>query len=171
MKTKSATILLLFMTLLSCWNKTRQDDFYTSTKRWDLWRVPILKPYEIVSPTNNDAWFLIIKHPKLSNKDYFNPGDEYEFQLTSIDSVGLADSVLVFKSRSHYWPKLGGDYPTTLLIDAKTKEQFIYSNEHHQAEIRKKLKSMKSENIRLYSFDKIKNDFQTRGILPEGWRG
>ena len=171
MKTKSAAILLLLMTLLSCQNKAKQDDFYSSTKRWDLWRVPILKPFEIVSPTNDDAWFLILKHPKLSHKDYFNPGDENEFQLTSIDSVGMADSILVFKSRSYYWPKLSGDYRTTLIINAKTKEQFIFSDEHHQSEIRQKLKTLNVEDTDLYSFEKVKNDFQAKGTLPKGWRG
>ncbi|RYE57923.1 MAG: hypothetical protein EOP48_04755 [Sphingobacteriales bacterium] len=170
MKTKSAAILLLFMTLLSCQNKAKQDDFYSSTKRWDLWRVPILKPFEIVSPTNDDAWFLIIKHPKLSHKDYFNPGDEYGFQLTSIDSVGVADSILIFKSRSYYWPKLSGDYQTTLIINAKTNEQFIFSDEHHQSEIRQKLKSLKADNTVLHSFNNVKNGFQAKGILPKGWR-
>ena len=171
MKTKSAAILILFIALLSCQNKAKQDDFYSSTKRWDLWRVPILKPFEIVSPTNTDDWFLIIKQPKLSHKDYFNPGDEYEFQLTSIDNVGVADSILVFKSRSYYWPKLGGDCRTTLIINARTKEQFIFSDKHHQLEIRQKLKRLKAENVVLYSFDKVKNDFQTKGTLPQGWRG
>ena len=162
---------MLLMTLLSCRNKPKQDDFYSSTKRWDLWRVPIQKPFEIVSPTNDDAWFLIIKHPKLIHKDYFNPGDEYEFQLTSIDSVGVADSILVFKSRRHYWPKLSGDYPTTLIIDTKTKEQFIFSNEHHQTEIIQRLKSLKAENMTLHSFDQVKRDFQTNRTLPKDWRG
>jgi hypothetical protein len=170
MKTKSPAIPILLILLLSCQNKSQQDDFYSTTKRWDLWRVPILKPFEIVSPTNSDDWFLIINQPKLSHKDYFNPGDEYEFQLTSIDSVGVADSILVFKSRRHYWPKLSGDYRTTLIINAKTKEQFIFSDEHHQSEIRQKLKSLNAENIVLYSFDKVKKDFQTKGILPEKWR-
>jgi hypothetical protein len=169
MKTKIAAILLLLTTLISCQDETRQDDFYSYTKEWDLWRVPILDPYEIVSPTNSDDWFLIIKQPKLSHKDYFNPGDDYEFQLTDIDSVGVTDSILVFKSRREYWPKLGGDYRTTLIINAKTKEQFIFSDEHHQSEIRQKLKSLKVENVLLYSFEKVKQDFQTKRILPEGW--
>jgi hypothetical protein len=124
MKTKSAAILILLILLSSCQNEGKQDDFYSSTKRWDLWRVPMLKPFEIVSP-----------------------------------------------SRRRYWPKLSGDYRTTVIINAKTKEQFIFSGEHHQSEIRRKLKSLKAENIFLYSFDKVKTDFQTKGILPESWRG
>lgn len=171
MMTKIAVILLLLATLISCQNETRQDDFYSYTKKWDLWRVPILDPYEIVSPTNSDDWFLIIKQPKLSHKDYFNPGDDYEFQLTNIDSVGVADSILVFKSRREYWPKLSGEYATTLIINTKTKEQFIFSDEHHQSEIRQKLKSLKVENMLLYSFEEVKQDFQTKQILPKGWRG
>ena len=130
-----------------------------------------MEPYEVVSPTNSDDWFLIIKHPKLSHKDYFNPGNEYEFQLTSIDSVGVAGSVLVFKSRSFYWPKLSGDYRTTLIINAKTGEQFIYSDEHHKSEIKQKLKSLQVESVPLYNFEKVKREFQTKRKLPEGWRG
>ena len=84
MKTKIAAIQILLILLLSCQNKGKQDDFYSSTKRGDLWRVPLLKPLEVVSPTNSDDWFLIINQPKLSHKDYFNPGDEYEFQLSNL---------------------------------------------------------------------------------------
>lgn len=171
MKTNIAVILLLFTALLSCQGRTKKANFYSYTKKWDLWRVPILEPYEIISPTNSEDWTLIIKHPKLSHKDYFNPGDEYDFQLTSIDSVGVADSILIFKSQSLYWPKLSGDYRTTLIINAKTKEQFIFSDKHHQSESRQKLKSLKAENIPLFSFDKVKQDFQTKRTLPEGWKG
>jgi hypothetical protein len=73
--------------------------------------------------------------------------------------------------RSYYWPKLSGDYPTTLIINAITDEQFIFSDEHHQSEISKKLKSLHVDNAVLYSFEKVKNDFQTKRILPKGWRG
>jgi len=172
MKTKIAASIVLIFTLLSCKSKTNNtSDFYSYTKKWDLWRVPVLEPYEIVSPTNGDDWFLIIKQPKLANKDYFNPGDEYEFQLSSIDSVGVMDSVLVFKSRREYWPKLSGDYKTTLIINAKMNEQFIFSDEHHQSEIRQKLKSMNVEKMPLHSFEEVKVNFQAKRTLPEGWRG
>src|SRR5688500_12580529 len=120
MKIKIIIFSLLFFALFSCQSKTKKDDFYSYTKRWDLWRVPILEPYEIISPTNTGDWFFVIKNPKLRHADYFDPGDEYEFQLSSIDSLGIADSVLIFKSRMQYWPKLGGDNNTTLFVNAKT---------------------------------------------------
>ncbi|HEY0066173.1 MAG TPA: hypothetical protein VGB46_02385 [Flavisolibacter sp.] len=171
MKTGISAILLLIAIFFSCRDKTRKADFYSYTKKWDLWRVPILEPFEIVSPTNSGDWFLIIRQPGFTHKDYFNPAGKYEFQLTFIDSVGVADSVLVFKSRSHYWPRLSGDYKTTLIIKANTNEQFIYSDVHHQREIGQKLKGLGVENVQLYSFEKVKQDFQAKQILPKGWRG
>jgi hypothetical protein len=170
MKTKISAILFLIAISFSCQHKTKKPDFYSYTKNGDLWRVPILEPFEIVSPTKEGEWFLIIKQPRLAHRDYFHPDNKYEFQLASIDSVGVADSILVFKSRSRYWPKLSGDYKTTLLIRASTNEQFIYSDVHHQREMRQKLKELGAEDIQLHSFKKVKQDFQERKALPKGWR-
>lgn len=135
-----------------------------------MWRVPILEPYEIISPTNAGDWFFVIKNPKLSHVDYFNPGDEYEFQLSSIDSVGVADSVLILKSRGEYWPKLSGEYRTTLVVNAKTGEQFIYSDKHHWQEIAQKMKDLGISEIHMYSFREIKQRFQADITLPKSWR-
>jgi hypothetical protein len=155
--------------LNSCANETPTKYFYSETKRGDLWRIPLIEPYEIVSPTNQD-WNLIIKNAHLISKDYFNPGEEYGFQLSNIDSLAIEDSVIIVKSRVAYWPKLSGDYRTTLMIDTKTNEQLIFSNTHHQKELDFKIQELKIKNIRFYDFAEVVIQFQSRQKLPEGWQ-
>jgi hypothetical protein len=164
---------LLVILLFSCQNLDKKPDFYNYTKSWDLWRVPILKPYEIVSPTEAKSaqeWHLIIKKPRIFNKDYFDKVNEFEFQLSGIDSIGVQDSILVFKSYNHYWPKLGGNFKTTFIINAKTGEQFLFSNQHHQRDIKNTLSRLRIEDVQLHSSQKVKDDFQSKMILPKDWK-
>lgn len=143
------------------------DDFYTATKDLDLWRVPLLKPYEVVSPGNDEAWFLILEKPDLSGPDFALFGEE--FQLTNITRLGIKDSIIVIENKEEYWPKLSGMYPSVLIVDAKTNHSFIYSKEHHQQAIKAKYKELKLEGINIYDWTTIKNDFQKNGNLPEDW--
>jgi hypothetical protein len=170
MNTIAIIFAFLFLSLFSCQNNSQKDNFYSYSKTLDLWRVPILEPYEIVSATNTDDWVFVLKNPMLKHKDYFNPGENYDFQLSSIDSVGVVDSILIFKSKSLYWPKLGGDYKTTLFVNAKTREQFIYSDKHHSQEIAQKIKDLRIREVNLYNFAEVKQRFQADMTLPKGWR-
>ena len=162
-------LTFLFTALLACQNEIKKSDYYSYTKRWDLWRVPLLEPYEIASPTNSDDWFFILKNPRFSHKDFFDAGEGTDFQLTNIDSIGLKDSIVIIHSQRHYWPKLSGEYRTTLIVDARTHKQFIFSDEHHRTELKHQLKSLKVENVKLYLFQQVRNEFQSTMELPKDW--
>jgi hypothetical protein len=166
------SLLLVSLLFFSCQNIDRKTDFYSYSKRWDLWRVPILEPYEIVSPTEAvdvHNWHLIIKKPRIHGRDYFDQFNEYEFQLSGIDSIGVIDSILVFKSSNEYWPRLGGNYKTTFIIDAKKGEQYIFSDEHHQKELRNMLHRLGADRVKLYYAQEVKDNFRAHLKLPEGW--
>lgn len=170
MPKKPLILALLITVLFSCQSETKKHDFYSYTKQWDLWRVPILEPYELTSPTNTDDWFFILKNPRLSQKDFFDASEGTEFQLTAIDSIGVKDSILLIHSHKHYWPKLSGDYKTTLIVDAKTHKQYIFSDEHHLTELKQQLKSLNVEKVRMHPFELLKKEFQSTLTLPEDWR-
>lgn len=166
-------ILVLFF-LSACGNQpdgTEKDTFYTMTKSGDLWRVPLIKPYELVSPTDSDLndWFLIVDHPHLSGTDDFtHSGDQ--FQFTSIQRIGIKDSIIVITNDQQYWPLLSGQYPSTLIINAKTDQLFIYSNSHHAPQIEAKMKELKVETIELLNWMDVKMDFQKKQRLPKSWK-
>lgn len=150
-------------------SNSNEDEFYTSTKTGDLWRVPLIKPYELVSPTNSNLndWFLIISSKNLQGKDFFKAGAE--FQFTSIQQIGIKDSIIVVSNDQQFWPLLSGQYPSTLIIDATTDEFFIYSNTHHAQQIEAKIKALKVETIEMLNWNDVLNNFQKKQRLPESW--
>lgn len=148
-------------------SKSGSDDFYTAQKEGDQWRIPLLKPYSLVSPTNTTDWFLILQSPMISGPDFMLFGEE--FQLTSITQLGIQDSVIYLESADYYWPKLSGSYPSVLFVDLKTDSSFVYTKELHQKAILQKKKALNIETIELYDFETVKSDFQQKGKLPIGW--
>lgn len=167
---KAQALYSIIFLFTACHNETPRVDFYSYTKRWDLWRVPILEPYEIVSPTNDSSWFFIIKKPNIHHKDYYNDNNKFELHLSGIDSIGVKNSLIVLKSKKHYWPRLSGEYKTTLIVNTKSGEQFIYSNKHHTKELSDKLHELKIEDTKLYRFTAIKDNFQSTQTLPADWK-
>lgn len=145
-------------------------DFYSSAKDADLWRVPLIEPYEVVSPTNSELndWFIILKNPKISGPDFTLFGDE--FQFTNITSIGIQDSIIVVENTDHNWPALSGAYSSVLIINSKTNQSFIYSKEHHSDEINAKYDELGIEKIKLYSWSTLKNDFLENSKFPNEWR-
>lgn len=155
--------------MMSCVSEQEEkSDFYTTQKEFDLWRVPLLEPYEIVSPNNANDWFLILEDPHISGPDFMLNGRE--FQLTNITKIGIKDSVIVIENRDQYWPKLSGMYSSVLIINPKTNNHLIYSKEHHQDEIQLKTKEFDLNGIHMVSWSKIRDDYQKKGELPEEWK-
>ncbi len=148
----------------------KTGDFYSYTKDGDVWRVPLLEPYEVFSPTNSDMndWFLVVHDPVISGPDFKLFGDE--FQFTALAKVGIADSIIVLENTNEYWPQLSGAYPGLLIINAKTDELFIYSKEHHQSAIDAKFKELGIKDIIMHEWRILKERFLEKQELPEGWK-
>lgn len=170
MKKSLIYILTLLSVTVSCnLRRDSNEDFYSYSKSRDLWRVPLIKPYEVVSPTNSgsDDWFLIIKNHQIEGHNYFRSGDE--FQFSSIKTIGILDSVIFATNVNEYWPKLSGQYPSTLIIDLKTNKQYLYSNQHHASLLKNKIRELKIENIKKFDWNIIKNQYLDSLKLPETW--
>lgn len=164
-------ICCLLIILQSCENSAKQsDDFYSATQKEDLWRVPLIEPYEIVSPTNSELndWFLIIDTNELQGPDFTCFGNE--FQFTNIQQIGIKDSMIVICNDLEYWSLLSGQYPSTLIINAKTGEKFIYSNTHHSKKIEEKMHELHVNGIELLTWSEVKTDFLEHQQLPKSWK-
>ena len=170
MKLVSGVLGLLILAACSFVSQEKTTDFYTYTKKGDLWRVPVMEPYKVVSATNSNLndWMLIVDNPKISGPDFQLFGDQIQFgELTR---VGLFDSVIVLEKTNEYWPKLAGTFPSILIVDAKTDELYIYSKEHHQTNIDKKFKELGIKKIEMHDWRSLKDRFLEKQELPNGWR-
>ncbi len=145
-------------------------DFYSYSKDGDVWRVPLLEPFEIVSATNSDMndWLLIVDHPAISGPDFKLFGDE--FQFGELTKVGIKDSIIVLENTNEYWPKLSGSYPGLLIINAKTSELLIYSKEHHQSAIDSTFKELGITEIMMHDWRPLKDRFLEKQELPIDWK-
>lgn len=141
--------------------------FYTAQKVEDLWRVPLLEPFEVISTNNADDWFFIWESPNITASDFVE--HEGDFQLTNIQKVGILDSVLVLEIDQHYWPLLGGDFPSVLVIDVKTMQGYFYSKDHHEDALSLKMRELGIEAVEMLNWEALKNTFQESGELPTAW--
>lgn len=168
---KLAVIALGTMFLSACSYLSEEPaDFYSYSKDGDLWRVPLLEPYEIVSATNSDMndWALIVDNPSISGPDFELFGDQ--FQFSGLLKVGIQDSIIVLENTNEYWPKLSGSYPGLLIVNTKTSELLIYSKEHHQSAIHSKFKELGIVGMVMHDWRSLKEHFLEKQELPKGWR-
>ncbi|MEO6671662.1 MAG: hypothetical protein ABIN36_19415 [Ferruginibacter sp.] len=155
------------MACCGCKTHSTKHDFYSYSKSFDLWRLPILGPYELISPSNPGGWFLLLEDSQFKNPDFFETGKG--FQVSNIETIGILDSVIVIQCPNIYWPKLSGSYSTTVIIDTK-KNNFIYSNQHHQKEIASSLTELGIHAIKLYQSETVLKPFLADFSLPPEWR-
>lgn len=159
--------ILFALLFIGCNHNSSKQDFYSYSKSFDLWRLPLLEPYELISPTNSGYWFLTIKNPGFKNPDFYISGNE--FQLSNIESIGILDSVIVIHSTNIYWPKLSGSYNTTLIIDSKNENKYIYSDQHQRSALNDKLGELNVKSIKLYPIESVLKSFQADLSLPKEW--
>ncbi len=166
---RQTLILFIGMLLVGCIPFVNQgdSDFYSYTKDGDLWRVPLLEPYEAISPTNSDDWVVRLHSTGPLHPEYLDPGDD--FQFTYLTEVGIMDSVIVLHNGNEYWPKLAGSYPSVLLIDVRHRDFFLFSTEHHQEALAAKLEELGIAGMNMHPFETVKNDFLQELKRPETW--
>lgn len=165
---KKSLYLLLLLVLSSCmFNKSKEksegedNEFYTAEKTEDMWRIPLLEPYELVSPTNTDPWFLMAEKPKISGPDYQNFFDD--FQFTNIYRVGVKNKIIRLDNTDENWTKRGESFPTTLLINTTTNEFFICPTEAESKLLNAKLSEWNASDIKLLDFEELRNAYQEKG--------
>ena len=92
---KQFKFLLLFLIITGC-----NDGFYKDHGIEDLWRLPLIKPYELRNvkgakrnDSNNDNWHLVFKH----NKDtvLLEDGDVHEYYLgVNVTMVNVENGII-----------------------------------------------------------------------------
>lgn len=161
-------LIIAGLQLTGCHERKYENSFYSTTKSADLWRFPLIKPYELISPTNSGDWFLNLKLDSSQlNKDFFYQGSD--FQVSDIESLGIKDSNIVIYCNNLYWPKLGGQYSSTIFIDCPTNQVSVFSNEYHSSLIKQMMSKFKLRDLKLYKTENTIKEFQTSKKLPPEW--
>ena len=133
--------------LLSC----NSDSFYTARKDGDLWRLPLLEPYELIAVGD-------IEEPEWWNLclNVYNPYNwKDRYQLSNIDSVGVKNNLILVHSKKVQRPNsyTGGWF----LIDPCNKQELFFSNRH---DLEVKMIETGVKNIRLYPLKKVLEKFK-----------
>lgn len=94
--------------------ESSQDEFYLNTHNGDLIRLPLIKPYELISADNGVTWFLKFQFPeKIKNKT----------ELDNVNLIGIHDSIIVAYSKLTYLP--GEMTEAWFVIDVSNNDEFF----------------------------------------------
>lgn len=116
---KLIVIAISMSALNSCTSRnTNQatDDFYTSKKEDDLYRIPLIDPIELLSP-DEENWFFEPTFPGLNNKD----------RIGNIDSICmLSFEIILYSQRAYRDSEMGEIW---YIVNMKERIITMISNE------------------------------------------
>ena len=140
--------LLLILTIV---NVGCNDNFYEDFEEGDLWRLPLIKPYDIKNVVNatpqddlNDNWHLVFNNLKEGG---FKRG-------VNITKINVSRGIIY---------GYGTKYPCQpFLINTNTKEERIFQNE---TEWRQALITLKLNPDSVYNVWELFQNFKDQGTL------
>lgn len=131
--------------MTSCKETNKESNFYEYSQKFDLYRLPLVKPYELISANKGFNWFF--------------KNNNFEIE---VDSVGISDSFIVIYSSSVYKPELGGRFEQWLVINHKTNEISVNTFEEF-----KEFKN--NNNLTMYDVNEVYKVFNENLQLPTKW--
>jgi hypothetical protein len=144
---------LLIFTLENCfWEKSnsKPESFYDYSQTWDLWRIPLIQPFQVIS----------------SDRGYFWGFDNTEKNQISADSIGVQDSTIVVFSQSLYIPKEGGQFKAWTIIDKRTGQEDVFLS---YKDYKRNLVKKNITSIILHKPSDVFKEFDKRAVLPPTW--
>jgi hypothetical protein len=134
--------------------KQQDDAFYTYAKDWDLYRIPLIKPIQVISTIGyGDTW--VIESPYQQIKRAGQIGVMY---ITVVDSVIIVDAGIVCLP--------GETTQAWFLIDTKAKTEKVYTTT--EAYRKGLLEAGIKEEPKLYEVNEVYRQFKEKGTLPFG---
>ena len=166
-KKLSTTLItrLSFISLLIFFSCNEEHNFYSySVEDWDLYRIPILEPYQIVSATaDKESWSF-----QPENKFNVN-GILGEYHLPQVRKIGVCDSVIFLYS--DYPNILYLNEPAWLVIDARInsgsdtlRTELVTDKNFHSF-----LSERKMNYSMFHKIEHISSKFLTNYTLPNDW--
>lgn len=148
-------VIILFGLLIILFLPT--FDFHKSRKKGDLWRFPLIYPFELISPTKDD-WFLKLEE--------FNPYSfklNIPYQVSYIDSIGIVEGEIFLHSKKADFP--GGSRPSWFTIEIIEKDSFKIKSYMDDEFNKRKI----NRCLNLHYAPKVIDEFQNSQRLPPEW--
>jgi hypothetical protein len=136
--------------LLSCKNK----GFYEYSKIGDVYRIPLLEPYEANSYSYGTSWFFELPFNNM----------KYKSQVADIKLIGVEGSHIVVYTERTSLPQGMSEAWFVIDLDGKT-EKFFTTEASYKEEIEKE----GIETIILYNVKEVFKEFDEEKKLPLEW--
>ncbi|AUS04920.1 hypothetical protein [Pseudotamlana carrageenivorans] len=127
------------------------DEFYTSPRDGDLFRIPLVKPVQVISTIGyGDSWMVKLPYQQINRKRSVEARS-----ITVIDSIIIIDAGIVSLP--------GENTQAWFFIDTKNQKEFVCRNED---EYQKKLTEIGVASAVLYDVNEVYSQFKEKGTLP-----
>jgi hypothetical protein len=154
------TVLILMVSCNSSDHKGKgENEFYTYSHDGDLCRIPMIEPYELISPacTDTNNWFFNLPFQTI----------ELENQISEIRTIGIKDSLIVIYRQDYYKPIDGRECPDAwFVVDVAHKKDMVFTSENEYSAY---LHANHVDTIILYRVGKVFKDFDEQDKLPTEW--
>ena len=124
----------------------KKEGFYEFSQTWDLYRVPLIDPFQVISADQGNTWTL----KRFDKEDV-------------VSKVGINGSVMVVFSRRTALP--GKMTQAWFVLRPDTKEEVFTS----ETEYKSYLTSIGLGSVKLYDINQVFSDFDKYKKLPEEW--
>lgn len=149
-KIKIFTTLIILLVIITACNsdtKIKSIGFYDYTKKWDLNRIPLIEPYQLLSADNGHSWV-------------FKRNDKEDV----INYAGISDSTIVLFSKRTALP--GMMSKAWFVIKLNPYNEKLFTNE---MDYKKQLENFGLSSVKLYDVKLIFQEFSQLNKLPKEW--
>lgn len=147
-KINTAVIILLgILTACNSENTKKQESFYDNSKKWDLNRIPLIEPYQLLSADNGYSWV-------------FKRNDKEDV----INKVGISDSTIILFSNRTALP--GMMSKAWFVIKLNPYNEKVFTNE---IDYKTYLTEIGVSRADLHDVGLIFQEFNEQNKLPKEW--
>jgi hypothetical protein len=157
-KNKKKLFTILSFILIGCIGDNSNDDFYTTYKYDDLWRLPLLKPYQLINtidPASNHArriWGLEFKNKIILKNGLTTKG-------TGVTKINIVDSII--------YGRIDGDESCNpcfpFIINLRKNTEKLYQTD---ALWMTELKELKIDGNNTFEINSLFGEFKNNNKLP-----
>lgn len=132
-------------------SENQREDFYRYSKDGDLYRIPLIKPFQVISSTGvGGDWIMKLPQEQIKNGK----------NAIEVSSLTVVDSIIIIYSELTYMSE--GMTPVWLLIDTRNKRELFLQNE---VDYNKSIDNLEIEKPKLYTPDELYKQFKQDGEL------
>jgi hypothetical protein len=146
-------LVLMLPLILSCDSgEINRNGFYNYSEAHNCWRLPLLEPYELLSPYDKKNWGFV---SKLGLKG-----------VHWLSKVGVKDSIIVLYTKQEF--SYSSDHPELwVVVNAKKRTEEIFST---NKDYKKCLRMAGVNDVSLHEINEVYEKFDKENVLPVDWQ-